>query len=236
MKSVLATSISLLCLASALPAPSDGPIRILPTNWAFEITSLKGPGCPDFGIPDGNDRHTRLTYGQNTVDGSEIYYWFIAYPSLRVELDKTDSTWCETELQYTEYKDLKGGIEGEDYRLRLHKNGTKAISTYDIDSDVEATFSFKYLDADITDSYTISGPAASGKYQSQIDMIAPQPDQTYREPKCGAAKLKFRTELQVSGSGKNGVVDSEHSTDKDGKVQYYGTQLGFSYDWEKCNE
>ncbi|KAF2972557.1 hypothetical protein GQX73_g903 [Xylaria multiplex] len=220
MKSVLAASLFLLGLASALPAPSDGPVRILPTNWAFEITSLKGPGCPDFGIPDGNDRHTRLTYGQNTVDGSEIYYWFIAYPSLRVDLGKTDSTW--------------GGIEGEDYRLRLHKNGTKVISTYDIDSDVEATFSFKYLDADITDSYTIRGPAASGKYQSQIDMIGSQPG--YREPKCGAAKLKFRTELQVSGSGKNGVVDSEHSTDKDGKVQYYGTQLGFSYDWEKCNE
>ena len=37
----------------------------------------------------GNERHTRLTYGQNTMDGSDIYRWFIAYPSLRVELGKT---------------------------------------------------------------------------------------------------------------------------------------------------
>ncbi|TGJ85029.1 hypothetical protein E0Z10_g3721 [Xylaria hypoxylon] len=234
MKSIIVTSLSLLGLVFTHPAPSDGPVRILPTNWAFEITSLKGPGCPDLGVPNGNDRYTRLTYGENTVDGSEIYYWFIAYPSLRVELGKTDSTWCEAELHYTEYKGLMGGIEGEDYRLRLHKNGTKVISTYDIESDVEATFSFMYLDADITDSYTIRGPAASGKYQNQIDMVGPQSNLPYAEPKCGAAKLKFRTELKIGGPGKKGVVDSEHSTDKDSKVQYYGTQLGFSYDWEKC--
>lgn len=65
-------------------------------------------------------------------------------------------------------------------------------------------------------------------------MVASKPDLPYREPKCGAAKLKFRTELKIGGTGGKGVVDSEHSTDKDGKVQYYGTQLGFSYDWEKC--
>jgi hypothetical protein len=129
MKSTLAISLSLLGLASAHPAPTDEPIRTLPNNWGFEITSLKGPGCPDFGAPEGG-RFTRLTFGQNTVDGSEIYYWFIAYPSLRVELGKTDSTWCETELQYTEYKDAKKTVEGEDYSLRLHKNGTKVSFTY----------------------------------------------------------------------------------------------------------
>src|SRR3954463_2573685 len=105
MKSTLAASLTLLGLASARPAPTDDPLRILPNNWQFEITSLKGPGCPDFGVPDSADRHTRLTFGQNTIDGSEIYYWFIAYPALRVELGKTESTWCETELQYSEFKD-----------------------------------------------------------------------------------------------------------------------------------
>ncbi|KAH8163466.1 hypothetical protein CIB48_g4778 [Xylaria polymorpha] len=213
MKSTLVASISLLGLTSARATPTDEPVRILPINWKFEITSLKGPGCPDFGLPDGNDRHTRLTSGYNTMDGSEIYYWV---------------------YRYTEYKDLAGEIEGEDYRLRLHKNGTQAISMYDIDSDIEATFGFKYLDFDITDTYTLRGPTASGQYQKQIGMVASKPDLPYREPKCGAAKLKFRTELKIGGTGGKGVVDSEHSTDKDGKVQYYGTQLGFSYDWEKC--
>ncbi|KAI0452517.1 hypothetical protein F5B21DRAFT_506216 [Xylaria acuta] len=205
MKSVLAVSFSLLGLFSAHPAPHDEPVRILPVNWGFEITSLKGPGCPDFGVPDsGSERHTRTTYVENTADGSEIYYWFIAYPSLRVELGKTDSTWCETELQYTD--------------------------------DVEATFSFEYLDAGVTDSYTIRGPAASGKNQEKIGMVSPKSNPQYKEPQCGASKLKFRTELKIAGTGKKGVVDSEHSTDKDGKVQYYGTQLGFSYDWEKCKK
>lgn len=131
MKSTLATSFCFLGLALALPAPSaqsDDPGRVLPSNWKFEITSLKGPGCPDFNKPPSDDRTTRLTYGQNTMDGSEIYYWFVAYPYLRVELGKTDSTWCETELQYTELKTIEDKPEAADYRLRLHKNGTKVSS------------------------------------------------------------------------------------------------------------
>lgn len=132
MKSTLAASLSLLGLACARPAATDDPVRILPYTWQYEITALKGPGCPDFGKPDydesTHERHTRLTFGENTVDGSEIYYWFIAMPSLRVDLGGTDSTWCEAELKYTEYKDAKGEVEGHDYRLRLHKNGTKVRS------------------------------------------------------------------------------------------------------------
>ncbi|TRX96537.1 hypothetical protein FHL15_002809 [Xylaria flabelliformis] len=235
MKSTLAASLSLLGLVSALPAPSDDPVRRLPSYWTFNITSLEGPACPDFGHHDGADniRSTRLTYGQNTVDGSEIYYWFIAYPALHVELGKNESTWCEVELQYTEYKDLKGETEGEDYRLRLHKNGTKVISTYELDDNVKATFNFKYLDADVTDSYTINGPATSGDY-SEINMPGSK-SKPSKVPQCGAAKLKFRTELKIEGEGK-GVVESMHSTNEDGSIQYYGTQLGFSYDWEKCEE
>ncbi|KAI8954919.1 hypothetical protein F4801DRAFT_413153 [Xylaria longipes] len=231
MKSTLAVSLSILGLASAHPARRDDPVRILPKDWTFEITSLEGPGCPDFGVPDGegNLRSTRLTYGQNTMDGSEIYHRFIAYPSLHVELGKTESVWCETELQYKEFKD---GEESEDYRLRLHKNGTKAIATYDIGSDVEATLSFTYLDADITDSYTLRGPTDSGEY-SELTLTNAKSG-LYEEPKCGATKLKFRVELEIGGTGEKGVVESGHSTNEDGSTQYYGTQLGFSYDWEKC--
>jgi hypothetical protein len=132
MKSTLAASLSLLGLACARPAATDDPVRVLPPNWKYEITGLKGPGCSDFGKPDydevTHERHTRLTFGENTMDGSEIYYWFIAMPELRVELGATESTWCEAQLKYTEYKDTNLKVEGQDYRLRLHKNGTKVRS------------------------------------------------------------------------------------------------------------
>ncbi|KAI1814684.1 hypothetical protein GGS20DRAFT_398896 [Poronia punctata] len=232
MKSTLATSLSLLGLASARPAPADTPVRTLPPLWGFEITSLEGPGCPD--KPNSSEIGTRLTFGSNTVDGSEIYYWFLAYPSLNVELGKTESVWCETELKYTEYKDIDKEEEGEDYRLRLHKNGTAVISTYELDDDVKATFSFTYLDADVTDTYVLNGPAAtSDGYGAEGYLVGPE-GPPYKESKCGAATLKFRTELTVEGSGKKGVVASEIVTDDDGEERYYGTQLGFSYDWEEC--
>lgn len=64
------------------------------------------------------------------VDGSEIYHWFIAYPHLRVETGKTESIWCETELEYVELKSSGQGPDAtltpsSDYRLRLHKDGTQ---------------------------------------------------------------------------------------------------------------
>jgi hypothetical protein len=137
MKSIIATTVNLVSLALALPtssAASDDPVRILPYNWEFNITSLTGPGCPDFAalqesVETNVDAYTtRLTFGQNTVDGSEIYYWFIAYPYLRVELGGTQETWCETEVLYREFKDGLDTVQGSDYRLRLHKNGTE-VST-----------------------------------------------------------------------------------------------------------
>lgn len=67
----LALPLSLLSgLATALPAPQtpENPVRILPNDWEFKITSLKGPGCPDFGVADGanGERATRVTFGSNT--------------------------------------------------------------------------------------------------------------------------------------------------------------------------
>lgn len=46
---------------------------------------------------------------------------------------------------------------------------------------------------------------------------------------CGATTIKFRTELSISGMGTKGYVQSEVY-----QGNPYGTQLGFSYDWEKC--
>jgi hypothetical protein len=142
MKSILATTFGLVGLINALPAP--GVDRVLPLNWKYSITSLRGPGCPDFGKDPEKQRTTRLTYGQNTMDGSEIYYWFVAYPNLRVNLEDEDRSWCETELSYQEYKDLDGKVPTADYRLRLHKNGTRVIATYDLEEGVKATFKFTY--------------------------------------------------------------------------------------------
>ncbi|ORY09240.1 hypothetical protein BCR34DRAFT_487655 [Clohesyomyces aquaticus] len=240
MKSTL-SSLSLLGLTLAAALPQNSPVRTLPPNWSFTITSLSGPGCPDFGADPNVRRSTRLTYGQNTMDGSEIYYWFVAYPYMRVNLTGTTHTWCETTLEYKELADLDGKKEGEDYRLRLHKNGTAVIGTYELEEGVKATWSFEYEKGgrgrDITDTVTISGPAASGKYDNQLHsesmpnskpVLAPLPD-------CGSGEIKFRTDLRIEGKkGKKGYVQSETSVDKQGKVDYYGAQQGFSYDWVKC--
>jgi hypothetical protein len=142
MKSVLATTLGLVGLITALPSPSVD--RVLPLNWKYTITSLRGPGCPDFGADPEAHRATRLTYGQNTVDGSEIYYWFVAYPSLRVDLSGATSSWCETELSYQEYKDTDAKEKADDYRLRLHKNGTRIVATYDLEDGVKANLKFTY--------------------------------------------------------------------------------------------
>jgi hypothetical protein len=142
MKLALSTCLGFIGLVFALPAPEVE--RILPTNWQFTLTSLKGPGCPDLGADPQKAYATRLTYGQNTMDGSEIYYWFVAYPHLRVELAEADHSWCETELSYKEFKDIDAKVKGEDYRLRLHKNGTRVIATYDLEEGVKATFKFTY--------------------------------------------------------------------------------------------
>jgi hypothetical protein len=149
MKSAISIALGLTSLAAALPAA--GVERVLPLGWQYKITALRGPGCPDFGQEDGANgaRTTRLTYGQNTMDGSEIYYWFLAMPHLRVALDGDDHSWCETELSYEEFGEGGKG-KADDYRLRLHKNGTRVIATYDLEKGVKATFKFAYDAGDDT--------------------------------------------------------------------------------------
>ncbi|KAF2821520.1 hypothetical protein CC86DRAFT_373832 [Ophiobolus disseminans] len=240
MKFVLATALSLTSLVAAAALPTDefGP-RVNPRLWIYSIKSFKGPGCPDFGKPEGTDRTTRLTFGQNTVDGTEIYYWFVAYPHLRVSTAGETHSWCETEVAYKEFSDLDAKVPANDYRLRLHKNGTRVIATYDLEAGTKATFKFTYEagDDEITDTVALQGPLASGTYQQEHTSPVSKDPELYKFPKCGTATIKFRTDLYISGEkGKKGVVDSEHSTDKAGKEQYYGIQQGFSYDWEKCGK
>jgi hypothetical protein len=52
-------------------------------------------------------------------------------------------TWCETTIQYTEL-DEYNGKESSDYILRLHKNGTKLITTNALNEGVTAKGAFTY--------------------------------------------------------------------------------------------
>ena len=161
------TALSLLSLTAALPSPSDGPIRTLPPNWSFTLASLRGPGCPDQGKNGTLSRTTRPTFGSNTVDGSEIYYWFIAYPWLRVDLAAGhDHTWCQATVQYTEYKDVEKREEGEEFRLRVHKNGTKGIMTYELEEGVKAYWDFAYLEGDGSNGNEVSLCIISDRWMS----------------------------------------------------------------------
>jgi hypothetical protein len=88
----------------------------------------------------------------------------------------------------------------------------------------------------ITDTITLKGPLASGKYAQEAFSGASKNPKLYKLPKCGVGKIKFRTELSIEGKkGKKGYVASEHS-EQQGKEEYYGLQQGFSYDFEKCGK
>ncbi|KAF1834878.1 hypothetical protein BDW02DRAFT_588534 [Decorospora gaudefroyi] len=237
-----AAILGLIGLSTAVALPADDPERILPPNWTFEIEHLKGPGCPDQGNEGSDGRITRPTYGSNTVDGSEIYYWFIAYPWMRVDLAEGPShTWCEATIKYTEYKDTEKTEEGEDYRLRLHKNGTRGIMTYDLDAGCRCTGTLPTrlptTKMYIVDTITLTGPLQSPQQHSkEHSSDVSYPPELIPQPECGSGTFSFHTELWVKGGeGQTGIVASETVYSKDTVgVQYYGTQQGFSYDWEKC--
>jgi hypothetical protein len=79
---------------------------------------------------------------------------------------------------------------------------------------------------------TVNGPANTLATGAEIDLVGPKARQ-YKLPACGSGTIKLRSELKVEGKGKTGLVASEKFVDDKG-VHYYGTQYGFSYDWEKC--
>ncbi|KAL6705126.1 hypothetical protein ACN47E_007231 [Coniothyrium glycines] len=235
------TAILSLFLGDAIASPtiSVDPVRTLPPNWQYTITSLHGSGCP--ANPDPLYT-TRTTYGQNTVDGSEIYYWFVAYPAMRVSLSDggTAHTWRETELSYREFADNNGEVTAEEYRLRLHKNGTRFSAVYELEEGVTARWEVRY-DAgkgkEIVDRLIVPGPFSSVKYATEKSSPAQTKTELAPLPECGRGTIKFRTDLYVEGTkGKRGSVASELYTNEKGVSGYYGAQQGFSYDFEKCGK
>ncbi|KAF2468333.1 uncharacterized protein BDR25DRAFT_232079 [Lindgomyces ingoldianus] len=239
MKSLVLSAAAVLGAASALPAPQSDPIRILPSWWKFDIIALRGPGCPDFNTTAVYS--TRPTYGSNTVDGSEIYYWHFAYPHMKASVGRDaseTSTWCETTLKYSELKDREGKELSGDYRLKLHKNGTEVLATYDLEEGVTAKWKFTYYPEDmdeVVDEITVNGPYNTSAYGEIVQSPVRKNSERWALPKCGAGTIKYKTQLKVTAKkqGAKGTVSSE-AVEYKGEKGLYGVQQGVSYDWEKC--
>jgi len=68
---------------------------------------------------------------------------------MRVDLQQGPGhTWCEATLSYKEYSDVGNTLEGEAYRLRLHKNGTRGLATYEMDEGVVGYWDFAYYEGE----------------------------------------------------------------------------------------
>lgn len=235
MKYLFLAASAIVTSAIAIPTPSDDPIRILPLSWEFQIQDLKGPGCPD--LNSDKFAKTRHNHGENTLDGSEIYYNVFAYPYMKAEIPQGEisaSTWCETTLKYIEHKG-----QAADYRLKPHKNGTFVGAVYNLDEGVKAEWTFTYdtpSEKKIVDVLSISGPVQNRR-QSEYFLYAPNPvSEQWKAPECGNTVIKFRTDLTVTADkpGKKGIATSETIKGENGETLNYGTWLGISFDWEKC--
>lgn len=102
-----------------------------------------------------------------------------------------------------------------------------------------AALSKNYADEfiQIMDEIEVVGPYSSSKVQVDLNSPVSGKSELYKMPQCGAGKIKFRIDLSIEGKeGKKGVVASEKLNESEAiaKDQYYGTQVGWSYDWEKC--
>ncbi|KAH8897522.1 hypothetical protein GQ53DRAFT_888060 [Thozetella sp. PMI_491] len=237
----LAAAISDMAVAHPISNISPDSMRILPLNWGFSIVQLEGPGCPNYGnspqayVP-------RPTYGSNTVDGSEIYYWHFVYPQMRASVTPEEpvvSVWCETTVRYSEFNDKAAKEKPTaDFRLKLHKNGTEILATYDLEDGVEAEWQFTY-DAGspdkIVDTIRVSGPRSNLPYAATDNSPVVETSKQWALPECGVGTIKYRTELTVTAKkpGAKGTVASEQRT-VNGQAEFYGTQQGVSYDFEKC--
>lgn len=68
---------------------------------------------------------------------------------MRVDLQQGPRhTWCEATLAYKEYSDVNNTVEGNGYKLRLHKNGTRGLATYEMDSGVVGYWDFAYYEVE----------------------------------------------------------------------------------------
>jgi len=253
---------AILGLAAAAPSPP----RVLPQTWRFDILSLKGPGCASKG-----DRITRPTFGANTVDGSEIYYWHVAYPSMSADIGpgvdtEKSHTWCETTIKYTETENTPEKTPIADYRLRLHKNGTRILSRYDLDEGVSAKWKFTYFtdDHDLAVSYfhypkwnqsddfaliltklhklydeiTVKGPIRPGV--SNENHVSSNTGPRWPVPECGTATIRYRTDVWLESDDEKAsgrVIADRVSVEGQKYTEMpYGVEQGFSYDWEKCEK
>ncbi|KAF2191596.1 hypothetical protein K469DRAFT_736266 [Zopfia rhizophila CBS 207.26] len=244
MRDFISTTFALIGAAAAVPMPQEdpvGPVRILPSFWTFDMVNFTGPGCPDF--DSTKEVKTRPTFGMNTVDGTEIYYWHFAYPELRAsigpDVDREGShTWCETTLKYTEVENYDTKKPKADYRLKLHKNGTRMLANYQLDEGVQAKWGFTYYPEDedeVVDQIVVNGPVDTLKSGQSDYSPTTKNSKRWALPECGTGTIRFRTDLYVSSKtpkGK-GTVASERTTYK-GEQYWYGAQQGVSYDWEKC--
>jgi hypothetical protein len=178
---------------------------VIPPNWSFEIASLNGPGYPDTGkSPTGPTRTTRLTLRSNTVDMNtpEDWYQFIAYPWLRVDLCQGhDHTWCQVTLNYEEYKNTSNTIEGNEYRMRLHKNETKGLATYDIGKGVQVYWDFAYQVDHQTEVHCFDCEDMTHSYSSILRYILIRPvDRHHRHHRsCSVWPMVATTILQYIG-------------------------------------
>jgi hypothetical protein len=87
----------------------------------------------------------------------------------------------------------------------------------------------------LTDTIAITGPAQSGQWSQPLYSNTLDTPQLIPLTNCGSGSFAFTTELFAIGKeGKKGIVASEYTTSDEHGAQYYGTQQGFSYDWEKC--
>jgi hypothetical protein len=150
MKSITVPISVLFSLATALPAPQADPVRILPWNWSWDIISHHGPGCTD---NTTSVYQTRPTFGWNTVDGSEIYFWHFAIPGMLASVGPgvdQSSTWCEITASYTERNNRDNTTAvTSDYQLKMHKNGTEVLATYlPFEAGVTANWKFTYYPED----------------------------------------------------------------------------------------
>ncbi|RDL37293.1 uncharacterized protein BP5553_04726 [Venustampulla echinocandica] len=253
MKGLFATVFCLFSAAAAIPATTPleqtheaDPVRILPYRWQWEMLKFHGPGCPDFG--SNASYATRPTYGQNTMDGSEIYLWYFAYPGIKAKIgpgvDESETyTWCHTELKYTENDNTYNQEPTANYRLRAHKNGTSIMANYQLDKGVTAEWKFTYYpeDADeVVDEIVIHGPL-NNRNSSTLSWFtenSPKPYPKWNLPSCGGGTIRYKTELTITSktSEGKGTVNSDITDAQSGGTREYGVQQGVSYDWEHCKK
>jgi hypothetical protein len=153
MMKLLILSLTLLRVVASYPTSkgSNSSDLFIPPGYEFKITSLNGPGCPDLNADPSKGFVTRPTSDEISVENGYyvIGYKNFAYPHLSAEIRAEQgyapaNSWCETTVQYREFKDNTTKEEGSQYALSMNVNGTKMAAAYELEEGVEATWDFFY--------------------------------------------------------------------------------------------